>query len=105
MPRTPRAQPHEHSIDWPDIPCNDVGAEAARRLALNLRDAFAARNLTLRGAAQITGVDHSVISKVLRGHTWADLRTIALLEHGLDTVLWPARTPQGAPDLSHLDGS
>lgn len=100
MPRHTRLRPCELGGSWPGDPIADPGGEAARKLAVNLADVLGRRGLTNRAAAELTGVDHTVIGKVLKGRTWADLRTIALLEHGLDAVLWPTRTPTGEPQIS-----
>lgn len=97
MPRPTRQKPREIASGWPLTPSADAPAEVARRLALNLRGAM--HGNSARWVETRTGVDHTVVAKVLRGDTWADLATIARLEEGLDTVLWPLRTPQGGPDL------
>ena len=90
---------------WPETPSADIGAETARKLALNLKSVLNHRGLSARAASTLTGVDHTVIGKVLNGNTWPDLRTISLLEHGLNTVLWPARTAQGEPDISQVESA
>lgn len=89
MPRPTRAAPNAWSTDWPDIPCTDPTAEVARLLALRLRAALDGRSL--RAAKAATGVDHTTISDILNGQVWADIATLARLEAGLGTDLWPSR--------------
>lgn len=60
----------------------------ARRFVVNLTEATA--GLSQRAVTELTGVDHSTISRVLSGHAWPDLATIARLELGLKTSLWPS---------------
>lgn len=64
-------------------------AEVARLLAVRLRAVTDARGV--RSVARTTGVSHSVISRIVNGDTWADTATLARLELGLDTDLWPRR--------------
>ncbi len=98
MARTERDLPCERSSKWPDAPCTvpdtsevDVIAEVARHLALRLRDALA--GTSLRAAEELTGVNYSTINKILHGRSWPDVATLAKLEAGLDTELWPGRFP------------
>lgn len=93
MARTARPSPRTTSPNWPEAPCDDRSAEVARLLALRLRAALDGRSL--RAAKAVTGVDHTTIAAVLNGTTWADLATIARLEAGLETDLWPGR-PESA---------
>ena len=65
----------------------DPSAEVARRFAQNLKIAMG--DSSLRAAAQLTGVDHSTIQSILQGRAWPDLETIAKLERGFGTALWP----------------
>jgi hypothetical protein len=67
----------------------DPIGEVARQFSLNLRTAIG--NRSLRAAALATGVDHSTIQAILQGRTWPDLFTMAKLESGLETDLWPGR--------------
>ncbi|WP_157953137.1 helix-turn-helix domain-containing protein [Nocardioides allogilvus] len=87
MARPVRSSPAELVPGWPDTPSTEPDVETARRLALNLRAALT--GMSLRDAKQATGVDHTTIADVLNGATWPDLRTIARLEAGLSTNLWP----------------
>lgn len=87
MARPVRPSPADLVPGWPDTPSPEPDVETARRLALNLRAALA--DMSLRNAKTVTGVDHTTIADVLNGNTWPDLRTIARLETGLRTDLWP----------------
>ncbi|WP_213816115.1 helix-turn-helix transcriptional regulator [Glaciihabitans sp. dw_435] len=87
MPRPTRTLPRDRVADWPDREADDPSAEVARRLAINLRAAIGDR--TLRAAAESCGVNHTTILAVLQGRSWPDLETIAKLERGLATDLWP----------------
>lgn len=91
MTRPARQPPASYTEDWLDKPCTDRAAEVARQLATTLRDAIG--NRSLRTIEDVTGVNYAAISRILRGETWADLRTIARLEHGLDTQLYPRHIP------------
>lgn len=95
MPRPARAAPNTWSTDWPDAPCGDPTAEVARLLAQRLSAALDGRSL--RAAKAVTGVDHAIISKILNGQVWPDIATLARLEAGLGTDLWPGqnRTAKG----------
>lgn len=90
MPRHSRPQPWELSANWPDVAVSDSAGEVARLLAVNLRKAMGGRSA--RAVAAETGVDHTLIGKVLNGKTWADLATVARLEDALGVDLWPRRT-------------
>lgn len=90
MARPVRPSPADLASDWPNTPATHAEVETARRLALNLSAALGDRSL--RAAKAATGVDHTTIADVLNGSTWPDLRTIARLEAGLGTDLWPTGT-------------
>jgi len=66
----------------------DPIGEVARRFAENLRVAIG--DSSLRTVAELTGVDHSTIQSILQGRAWPDTYTLAKLELGLKTPLWPA---------------
>ena len=51
--------------------------------------------MSLRAAKTATGVDHTTIAAILHGTVWPDLHTIARLEHGLATDLWPQGAATG----------
>lgn len=85
-PREPRATPATLSPQWPDEPSADPAGEAARRFAVNLRDAIGDRSV--RAVAREAGLNEGTIRKILLGKTWADLHTIWSLESTLDTQLY-----------------
>lgn len=89
MARPARSLPHELSPAWPDAPSGDPIAEVARRFALNVRSAMGERSI--RSVAADCGLNHATVITVLEGRSWPDLVTIAKLEAGLDTGLWPGR--------------
>ena len=99
--RPRRKTPAEHFAAgaWPDGTTDDPAARAAAAFVSRLRTAAAGRSY--RQLEAVTGVDHTAIAKTLAGATWPDLATIAKLEHGLDTDLWPGRpTETHAPDTN-----
>ncbi|MFJ3473465.1 multiprotein-bridging factor 1 family protein [Microbacterium maritypicum] len=81
-----RATPAMLSSQWPDAPSTDPVGEAARRFALNLKQAIGARSV--REVARAAGIDEGTIRKILRGESWPDLRTIWKLESSLETQLY-----------------
>jgi hypothetical protein len=87
MSRPFRSSPSERTKKWPEVPSDDTSGEVARKFALNLQAAMG--QMSLRAAGELTGVDHTTIQGILQGRTWPDLDTIARLENGLGTVLWP----------------
>lgn len=89
MARPTRSKPRELSDNWPEAECADPVAEVARQFAVTLREAIGTQSLRSVGAQ--TGVDHATISGIIGGRTWPDLATIARLEIGLRTDLWPTR--------------
>lgn len=72
---------------WPDQPTDDPLAETARQFVLNLREAMNGRSI--RAVAAECGLGNVTLSNVLAGKAWPDLATIARLEQGLRTPLWP----------------
>lgn len=88
MPRKPRPHPVTLVRDWPHIESADPGVEVARQLAVNLDVAMQGRSA--RTVGTLCAIDYSTVSAILNGTTWPDLRTIAALESGLGTDLWPA---------------
>ncbi|MDN4478631.1 helix-turn-helix transcriptional regulator [Demequina sp. SYSU T00039] len=87
MSRLPRPHPVTLTDRWPDAAIDDVPGEAARLLALGLREQMGDRSA--RAVGRLCGVDSTTVSAILNGTTWPDLRTIALLEAGLGVPLWP----------------
>lgn len=102
MPRPPRSVPREGCPNWSaeydfdaslfELP--DVAIAVA--FARNLRHAMGGRSG--REIGRLTGVDFTAINKILRGQTWPDMRTIALLEAGLGVDLWPRGVAQEVSD-------
>ena len=88
MARSVRAKPRELTASWPDTPSSSAHGEVARRFALNLRAAIGDRSI--RGAATECGLAHVTLLSILDGKNWPDLETVAKLENGLGTSLWPA---------------
>ncbi|WP_200809762.1 helix-turn-helix transcriptional regulator [Demequina sp. NBRC 110054] len=82
-----RARPRDLGSNWPEESISDAAGEVARLLAIALRDTI--DGISLRRASNLTGVDHVTIADILRGDSWPDLITIARLEAGLETTLWP----------------
>jgi len=87
MARPTRPRPNAFGENWPDFPCLDPVAETARLFVVNLIVAIDGRSL--RTVSDLTAVDHSALSRILNGDTWPDLSTIARLEHGLGTAIYP----------------
>lgn len=86
---TPGA-PFAHSSLRPDTP---IGAVAAHTIARTIHQAMTERGFTLRALAAATGIDHTTISRTLRGHTYPDVDTLAQLQAALGVHLWPPATP------------
>lgn len=87
MARPFRAPPRDLTPSWPDAPSTSNVGEVARLFALNLRSAIGDRSL--RAAAAACGLSHVTLASILDGRVWPDLETIAKLEEGLQTHLWP----------------
>lgn len=80
--RDPEAWPHAVVVD-------DVAAAVVQTIARRLADALTERGLSRRGAADLLGVNRQTIADVIEGRCWPDVATIARLETGLNTPLWP----------------
>ncbi|GGN64781.1 hypothetical protein GCM10012285_67090 [Streptomyces kronopolitis] len=107
MPRSSNdKQPRDYVVDaaWPhaalasDAP---VSAYYGQSLSRNLARAMASTGHTLRSLAEVTGLTHSTISRVLNGRVMPDLGTLARLEAAFGFQLWPGPaalppTPSGA---------
>jgi hypothetical protein len=85
-PRPARPVPVELCVDWPNRASDNLDAEIARRLAINLRAAM--KNASLREMARLSGVDRATIGTILTGRSWPDIVTLAKLERALGP-LWP----------------
>jgi transcriptional regulator with XRE-family HTH domain len=90
MSRPTRSLPKERAQNWPTEPSDDPAGEVARQVAINLRTAIGTQSL--RHTAEITGIHHATILKIVNGTSWPDLETLAKLEIGLGVRLWPAAT-------------
>ncbi|HVT75919.1 MAG TPA: helix-turn-helix transcriptional regulator [Acidimicrobiales bacterium] len=78
------------SGDWPYASLGgDAAAEVGQAFAARLKAVIG--DLSLRDVETRTGVDHTTVDNILNGRSWPDLITIARLEVGLDTDLWPGR--------------
>ncbi len=82
-----RPEPRNDSAAWPHEICRDPVSEKARLFAMNLRAAMGSR--TLHDVEATTGVDSTILSRILGGHVWPDGYTIARLEVRLHPHLWP----------------
>lgn len=87
MARPFRARPCDLTPSWPDAQSDSNVGEVARLFALNLRSAIGDRSL--RTAAVACDLSHVTVASILAGRNWPDLETIAKLEEGLGTRLWP----------------
>ena len=87
MGRTARAAPRDTCKGWPNRVCKDPIVETARQLALRL--SAITQELGTREVARRAGVDVSVVSRIISGHSWPDTVTLARLERGLQVDLWP----------------
>lgn len=100
MGMTARAKPVALAPSpWPEVPSEDPVGEVARIFAFNVRKAVGSQSL--RSVADASGLTHVTLLNVLGGKVWPDLATIARLENGLGTQLWPQRPfPAGAAPAS-----
>jgi hypothetical protein len=90
MGRPARALPVQLADEpWPERASTDPHAEVARQFALNVRKAMGTRSI--RSVAAEAGVGNVTLLNILAGKAWPDLATIARLEAGLNTDLWPGR--------------
>ena len=72
---------------WPETPSQDPIAELARRFSMNL--AAAIGDASIRSVSRESHVPHNTVANILAGRVWPDFVTIARLEIGLETPLWP----------------
>lgn len=89
MVRPKPGSPSSRYPGWPDS--LDVSAPEhtmIQAMVINLRRQ---RNMfrTVKSMSERTGVPSSTISDILGGSTWPSLETVARLEVGLGTRLWP----------------
>ena len=93
--KDPRKKPRELTSSWPDQPSDDYVGEIARLFAINLREAIGDRSV--RAISAECNVSHATVLFILSGEAYADLASIARLEQGLNTNLWPALRLAPAP--------
>jgi ribosome-binding protein aMBF1 (putative translation factor) len=74
---------------WPDTVVDDVAAAVVQAIARRLNAALDERGWSRRAAADQLGVNRQTIADVIDGRCWPDVATIARLEAGLNTALWP----------------
>ncbi|WP_062318108.1 helix-turn-helix domain-containing protein [Demequina maris] len=72
---------------WPREVIADPAGEAARLLAIALREEMGDRSAS--AVARQCGLGDVTVGNVLNGKTWVDLRTLVQLEVGLGVRLWP----------------
>lgn len=88
MPREGRRpSPAELVDDWPNGVATNPLAEVARLVAVRVIEAMNGRSL--RTVGRLTDVDFTALSDLVNGRSWPNALTIARLERGLDTDLWP----------------
>lgn len=92
--RPARKTPADLVVGWPDEASDDPVVEVARCVALNLRDAIGRRSV--RAVAATAQVDYTTIYAIINGAVWPDLMTLARLEAGLNSDLWPAGVARAA---------
>ncbi|MFD4276191.1 helix-turn-helix domain-containing protein [Streptomyces cyaneofuscatus] len=105
MPRSSNdKQPRDYVVDgaWPHAalaPDAPVSAYYGQSLSRNLQRAMTSTGYTLRGLAEVTGINHSTVSRVLNGKVMPDLGTLARLEAAFGFQLWPgpAALPPPSP--------
>jgi ribosome-binding protein aMBF1 (putative translation factor) len=90
---SPRHQPPcAYRVDgqWPHARLRPHrGAYVAQEVARRLAQAMGQQGLSASRLAVRSGVNRQTITNVLGGLAWPDLLTVALLEEGLDSALWP----------------
>lgn len=91
--RAPRA--HMVAGTWPQEDARltasaPASAHYALAVAARLHELLAARQLSHRALAALSGVHHRTIGRILRGEAYPDLATLAALEVALRTDLYPA---------------
>jgi len=89
LPR--REPPRTAAPGWPDTPTTDPATETIRAAVAALVAQLDTRGLSLRAAAELTGIPANHAPGVLRGDHWPDALTIAKAETALDATLWPRR--------------
>lgn len=90
MVRTSRPRPVDLVAPWPHGATRDPAGRAAAGFAMALRTAMGDRSTG--SVAADCGLNHQTLHGILDGVVWPDMYTIAKLEHGLRTRLWPEIT-------------
>ncbi|WP_336216980.1 helix-turn-helix domain-containing protein [Nonomuraea sp. LPB2021202275-12-8] len=81
---------------WPHTDlAGHLAAAVVQAIAATLAGELAARKLSRRGLATLSGVNRQSINDLLAGTSWPDVATIALLEAALAQRLWPTGPPGG----------
>ena len=88
-----RARPPRQLTDdpeaWPQQPAADPAVEAVRHVARALAGALDEQGLSLRAAAEGSGVNRQAIADLLAGLSWPDIATVARLAAFTGAGLWP----------------
>lgn len=106
MPRSSNDKvPRDYVVDdaWPHAalaPDAPVSAHYGQALARNLGNALTVSGYSLRTLAEVTGVNHSTISRVINGKVMPDLGTLARLEAAFGFQVWPGPGALPAPSSS-----
>ncbi|MEU3597973.1 hypothetical protein ABZ714_04465 [Streptomyces sp. NPDC006798] len=96
MREAPNELPASHVVAgvWPDGALGrdaPPSAHIAQEISRRLRDAIAASEFgSERAAAEASGLTHPTVGRILAGEGLPDVRSLFLLEVGLDTDIWPA---------------
>jgi hypothetical protein len=91
-PRTPPEAVHQRSGSLAEQPGTDPAAEAVRHIARALAEALDERGLSLRAAADGSGVNRQAIADLLAGRCWPDVATVARPAAFTGAALWPPTT-------------
>lgn len=88
--RTPRPRPVDLVSPWPHGETTDPAGSVADAFASRLQAAVGDRSI--RSVVAECHLNHQTVHAILAGEVWPDMYTIAHLESGLRTPLWPATT-------------
>lgn len=94
-PRSERLRPPNSWVvsgQWPEAQlAGPPAATYTQALARALRDVMALKGLGIRETARICDLHHKTVGQILAGAVVPDVGTVAALEVGLDSDLWPRR--------------